>query len=165
VGGFNGWIKNLASNLLVFAAIGPMLAISMLFLAGALPNFWILDDLLASNIPFNPSTTALGNSPWVPPFLPGGGDLDVTWLFASFAVITLIPNVANIIKSMTSGRPFGYGTAIGAAVGAAAGVAWSPFGQQFSAIRDSWMKERGAAISGSISRGKYGQALKQFIGR
>jgi hypothetical protein len=48
--------------------------------------------------------------------LPIGGDLDIVWLFASFVVITLIPNIAGIIKSMIQGKPFGYGTAIGEAI-------------------------------------------------
>lgn len=165
VGGFQGWLRNLASHLAVFAAIGPMLAISFLFLGNALPDFWILDDVLASAIPFNPSTTILGNSPWQPPFLPGGGDMDITWLFASFVIITLIPNVSNIIKSMVQGRPFGYGTAVGAALGVAAGAAWSPFGSQISATRDAWAKGRGQAIYEGIAGSKYGQKLRGIIGR
>ena len=140
VGGFGNWLKSLASNLAVFAAVGPMLAIAMLFLASALPNFWLMDDFLASNMPFNPSSNALGNSPWIPPFLPGGGDLDVTWLFASFAIITLIPNVANIIKSMIQGRPFGYGAAIGAALGAGAGIAAYPITSAWGATSQARSK-------------------------
>jgi hypothetical protein len=140
VGGFGGWLRSLASNLAVFAAVGPMLAIAMLFLASALPNFWFLDDFLASNIPFNPSPNVLGNSSWIPPFLPGGGDLDITWLFASFAIVTLIPNVANIIKSMIQGRPFGYGTAIGAALGAGVGVAAYPFASAWGATSQARSK-------------------------
>lgn len=165
VGGFSGWLRNLASNLAVFAAVGPMFAISMLFLASALPDMGPLDDWIATILPFNPRADVMGSSSWIPPFLPSTGDLDVIWLFASFVIITLIPNVANIIKSIISGRPFGYGTAVGAALGAGAGVVWAPFGQQFAATRDAYMKERGAKIATSIAGGKYGQALKQFISR
>ena len=173
LGGFSGWLKNLASHLAVFAAIGPMLAIAMFFLGNALPDSWNnttllgvnLSGFISENIPFHPNITALSNSSWIPPFLPFGRDLDIVWLFASFVVITLIPNVANMIKSMIQGRPFGYGTAIGAALGAAVAVPGAFYGPQIGALRESWGKERASRIMTSISDSKYGQALKQFIGR
>jgi len=135
--GFTGLLRDLASHLAVFAAVGPMLAIAFLFLANALPDFWLMDQLLASAIPFNPNPAALGNSTWLPPFLPFGQDLDLVWLFCSFVVITLIPNVSNIIKSAVSGRPFAYGAAIGAAIGAGAGVAAYPFSAAWGATGDA----------------------------
>ena len=171
VGGFQGWLKSLASNLAVFATIGPMLAISFLFLASGLPDFWFdtgflpePEDALASLMPFNPRANAFENSAWSPPFLPGGEDMDVIWLFASFVIMTLIPNVANIIKSMIDRRPFGYGTAIGAAIGAAAGTAWSPFGSVAGYTKEAYMKERGSAIATAITKSKYGQAMRRFLG-
>jgi hypothetical protein len=182
-GGFVGWLKNLASNLAVFAAVGPMLAIAFLFLANAMPNGWRdinndipewvalntgydnLLDYMEVGIPFYPQAEVLGNSGWIPPFLPFGYDLDIVWLIASFVVMTLIPNVANMIKSAISGKPFGYGTAIGAAIGSAAGVAWAPIGMQVGAAKDAYLKERGGKISDAIRMSRYGQALRQFISR
>lgn len=171
-GGFMGWIKNLASHLAVFAAIGPMLAIAMLFLGNALPDMGSLPEpigpinvYIANLIPFDPDPNVLENSTWLPPFLPFGRDLDVVWLFASFVIITLIPNVANIIKGMIQGRPFGYGTAVGAALGAAAAVPTAYFGPQMAATRDTWAKNRAENITRAIGQSKYGQALKGFIGR
>jgi len=154
-GGFAGWLKNLASNLAVFAAIGPMLAIAFLFLANALPNGWeevtgpplpagtTLLEFAGDNIPFHPNAGVLGDSNWIPPFLPFGYDLDMVWLIASFVVMTLIPNVANMIKSAIAGKPFGAGTAIGAVVGGAAGLATYP-------LRTTW--------------GAYSEAQNKYLG-
>jgi hypothetical protein len=128
-GGFTNWLKNLAANLAVFAVIGPMFAISFLFIYSAIPQGGLLEEffgLIRPIIPFEPTPNTIETSNWTPPFL-NLGSQNVIWLFASFVIMTLIPNAANIIKSMIQGRPFGYGTAVGAALGAAAGVAAYPF--------------------------------------
>lgn len=162
-GGFAGWLKSLASNLAVFVAVGPMLAISFLFLASAMPSGEFY-NIVQEFFPFAPQANVMDTNPWQAPFL-GMSDMDIVWLFASFVIMTLIPNVANIIKSMIAGKPFGYGTAIGAAIGGAAGVAWSPIGMQVGAAKDAYLKTRGADIADHIAHSRYGQALKQFIGR
>lgn len=142
-GGFGKWLRNLASNLAVFVAIGPMFAISYLFLGAALPTDGavgqVIFDLLSGIVPFSPEPGAISGSAWMPPYL-GIGNENVIWLFASFIVITLIPNVANIIKSTVAGKPFGYGTAIGAAIGAGAGVAAYPFQSAWGATSDARRK-------------------------
>ena len=163
-GGFTGWLKNLASNLAVFATIGPMFAISFLFMGAAIPDdpvFGGFFSLFQDIIPFRPIPNAITGSTWVPPFL-AIGNMNYVWLFVSFVIITLIPNVANMIKGAVQGKPFGYGTAIGAALGGAAAVAWSPFGTTGSYMKDSFMKERASNLIGTFSRSKYGQALKRF---
>jgi len=114
--GFGGWIKNLAANLAVYPIVGIMFAVSFIFLASALPE-GIVSDLAVNMFPFDPNPEALQNSPWVPPFLPGGRDLDIVWLFSSLAIVALIPKTADIIKGILSGRPIAYGTAIGEAFG------------------------------------------------
>lgn len=151
-GGFAGWLKNLASNLAVFAAVGPMLAISFLFLASAVPSgeFYAI---FSNYVPFAPRANVMDTNPWQAPYL-GMSDMDIVWLFASFVVMTLIPNVANMIKSAIQGKPFGYGTAIGAVVGGAVGTAYSPFAPTIASARDAFIKERGErtinAIRGAI---------------
>ena len=167
-GGFTNWLKNLASNLAVFAVIGPMFALSFLFLFSGLPDWGAGGDgffsLFDGIFPFQPRINAIGDDVWVPPFL-AVGNMNLIWVFASFVIITLIPNAANIIKSMIQGKPFGYGTAVGAAVGAAAGTAWAPFATQAGAAKETWAKARGQAIYDSIAQSRYGEALKGFIKR
>jgi hypothetical protein len=165
-GGFVGWLKNLASHLAVFAAIGPMFAVSYLFLGSALPDGWLSDalfGLFGGIIPFDPQPNVIGTENWTPPFL-GMSDMNIVWLFASFVILTLIPNVSNMIKSAIQGKPFGYGTAIGAAIGGAAGVAWSPFGGQVSAVKDAFYKDRSTRIMQAVQGGKVGTRLKRLIG-
>jgi hypothetical protein len=145
-GGFGGWLKNLAAHLAVYPAVGVMFALSFLFLANAQPNLWIVTDFLASLIPFNPSATAFDNSPWVPPFTPFGHDLDIVWLLVSLVILTLIPNVANMIKSLIQGRPFAYGTAIAAPITGALGVATIPISQPISVTREAFRKSQVEAL-------------------
>jgi len=163
-GGFVKWIKNMSSNLAVFATIGPMLAISFVFLASALPS-GPLSDLFSNTIPFDPKANLLDNSPWLPPFVPFGKNLDLVWLIASVIVMTLIPKIADMIKSAVAGKPFGYGTAIGAAFGAAAGTLWSPFGQTISYAKEAYYKERAGRLTEAVRGAMTGIKLPRFGGK
>lgn len=128
-GGFKGWAISLLSDLAVYPIMAVMFFIAVLFLTPALPN-WFLDGWQIFDIP----SDAIGNTVWDPPFTLGTGAVEIMFLFASLAVIMLIPKIADIIKSLMQGRPFGYGSAIGEAVaipmnwgqsGAKQGVGWA----------------------------------------
>jgi hypothetical protein len=56
---------------------------------------------------------------WDPPLTIGSSFQSLLWLGASFATISLVPKVADMIKAAISGKPFAYGTAIGEAFGPA----------------------------------------------
>ena len=163
MGGIGGWLKAMLGNLTVYPAVGTMFALAFLFLASAFPDALLTDEIVGL-IPFQPIRDAMGGSGWAPPYVMISSDLRLIWLFASLVIVTLIPNIANIIKSAVSGRPFAYGAAIGAPITAAAGVAWSPFGSQVAATREAWSKARGTNIYTAISEGKFGQALRSIRG-
>ena len=132
--GFGTWLKELASHLAVYTLVGPMFLLSYIFLVWAslasIPNSLkgpidVVFGLLGLNF------TAAPNM-WIPPLTfnqtlvtdvldtnPSG----ILLCFMSLAILFMIPKLAEIIKGLISGRPFGYGTAIGEALGpvAAAG--------------------------------------------
>lgn len=122
-GGFGSWLKNMIALLSVYPVIGLMFLLSFLFLRGvfdsvtlfgidlnSIPGF---DWLLTKWMPFNIKVGFLGENPWNAPLTVGEKAVAIIYLFVSFAIITLIPRVADIIKSMIEGKPFAYGTAIG----------------------------------------------------
>jgi hypothetical protein len=120
--GFGGWIKNLAAHLAVYPTVGFMFVLSFIFLRGVGgPLDWLPDGVW----PFGVVNVVEGNT-WRPPLTTGTNDMDIIWLLGSLVIITLIPKVSDIIKSMIQGRPFMYGAAIGEglafATGAGAGV-------------------------------------------
>lgn len=112
--GFGGWFKNLLANLAVYPAVGFMFVLAFVFLRGGIGVAWIPDQFF----PFDVSDifaaqTGGGAEVWQPPLTVGGGDPELLWLGASLVIITLIPKIADIIKSAIQGRPFGYGSALG----------------------------------------------------
>lgn len=127
-GGFGPWLKNLVSNLLVFPVTGTMIALSYIFLSlsiqtafnsvlAQIQDFvsWINSTLGFNFFTGNPIATG-----WVPPLLGlGDGVASLIFLMISFVMITLVPKVAEMIKSAIAGQSYGYGTAIGQAFGPA----------------------------------------------
>lgn len=162
-GGFTGWLKDIAANLAIYVAIGPLFAFSFLFLASAF-DVGIIDAIgnALGNpciMPFCPNGNILGNSGWSPPFT-AGGDLRFFYLFASLAILTIIPKVGDIIKGAISGRPYPIGTALGEAVGGAGMLAYRYGGVQpeagFRATQaGQWLQNRYGGVGG----------LRGFVGR
>lgn len=122
--GFGSWLRQILAHLAVYPTVGLMFVLCFVFLSGAFSNLpeWtpeIVETILTSFMPFNIRLGFLGSSTWNPPLTWSQGTLGLLWVGASFVVFTLIPKVADIIKGMIEGKPFGYGTAIGEAVGPA----------------------------------------------
>jgi hypothetical protein len=117
--GFGGWLKNLAAHLAVYPAVGFMFVLAFIFLRGVGgPLGWIPDRFWPFGV-----ADVIGANTWSPPLTSGTNDMDMIWLFASLVIMTLIPKVADIIKSAIQGRPFMYGAAIGESFTAAGGFA------------------------------------------
>ncbi len=126
-GGFSTWLRTMVAHLAVFPAVGFLFFMAFVFLRAAWPSLFpniqgvAVEDLFAFNI----NNTLGGAQAWNAPFTIGEvAGSELIWLAVSFAIIMLIPNIANIIKGMIENRPFAAGTAIGQAVGAPLGAAW-----------------------------------------
>jgi len=127
--GFGSWVRELASNLIVFPIVGFMLYLSVVFLGySASVNTTIPGDIasiinyLFIKISGNPIVLPPTPSSWNAPFV---GQIHPALLFSliSLSLFTLTPKVADIVKSFMSGRPFAYGSAFGEALtGTAVGV-------------------------------------------
>jgi hypothetical protein len=135
MGGFGGWLKNLASNLAVFPATGAFFYFAFVFLAYAI---WGATANIISNIPiigdvaldifdqiikfFNNITNINIPEPhqltegWAPPLIGfGGAGLPLIFSLISITILLMIPKLPDIIKSIMTGQPFAFGTAIGEA--------------------------------------------------
>ncbi len=118
-GGFGLWLKNLTAQLAVYPVVGFMFFLSFVFMRGAFVDYeeimivGRLGTLFLDSIwPYNITQNFSGTS-WNPPMTIGSSGINVIWVFASLAILLMIPKVADIIKSLLEGRPFAYGTAIG----------------------------------------------------
>lgn len=141
-GGFGSWLKNMVALLSVYPVVGLMFLLSFLFLRGvfdsvtlfgidlnSIPGFnWLLTKWM----PFNIKGGFLGENPWNAPLTAGEKAVAIIYLFVSFAIITLIPKIADIIKSMIEGKPFAYGTAIGEAIQPARTIGGGAFAGRYA---------------------------------
>lgn len=132
-GGFSGWLKGLVSSLAVYPTAAALLMLCVLFLGATytdvrnnLESFLQVPAGSITNI-FSSSTNS---SYWYPPLTLGvqstttGWDpLPVLWTFAAIAIMGTIPNVANMIKSVMSGKGIEGGGGIGAGLAAVGGYA------------------------------------------
>lgn len=118
--GFGAWLKQFIANLAVFPVVGLMFSLSFVFLWEAfIRNFsGDLASIAGRFVIGGLVTGAFGNQSW-PPLLGTSGDQTLALLFlaVSFVIFTLIPKSADIIKSIITGRPFAYGSAIGETLG------------------------------------------------
>ena len=155
MGGIAGWLKAMLSNLIIYPTVGTMFAISFLFLASAIPDGLLTDEVVGL-IPFLPIRDALGagGGGWAPPYVVISSNLRLIWLFASFVIITLIPNIAAIIKGAVSGRPFAVGSAIGSALGAGVGVAGYPIREAYGTVSEATRKGFQQPISDMVQRAR-----------
>ena len=114
-GGFGGWITGLAADLAVYPVTGFMIFMAFVLLAPGLPDW-----MPASANAFNINSAAFGSTGgvyWDPPLSIASSAAEIMFLFASLALISMTPKVADIIKSIIAGKPYGYGGAIGEALG------------------------------------------------
>lgn len=125
-GGFGRWLKELVSNLAVYPLVGTFLILASVFLGGTYESINI--TLSAGLAPVgigNIFSTAQNKTFWYPPLTLGvqNGSWDplpFLWAFASVGILAMIPNVANMIKSLMAGKGVGE-TGIGQAFGAIGG--------------------------------------------
>lgn len=165
-GGFSGWLKNLASHLAVYPAVGAMFAFAFYFLTNSLTDLGEIVALIRTyipgsnfEIPFNPKFDMLGGNSiaepvWVPP-MTGIAGIKSIWLLLSLVVVSLIPKVVEIISSALAGKPFAYGSAIGAPLAAGAGVVAAPFGfisQGWNAAQEQLGKGVWSKVSSEVMR-------------
>ncbi len=141
-GGFMSWVKGLVSNLMVYPLIGALMLLSVMFLTATFPQVktsvenW-LDVPEGSMVDiFSPDENTQF---WYPPMTLGeqnqekGWDpLPILWTFASLGIVAMVPNVANMLKSLMAGKgiegsdllgkggPLSWGVGTSAALGALA---------------------------------------------
>lgn len=114
-GGFSTWIKTLASNLAVYPVVLIMVFLSHYFFWG-----WFLGgaSAVAPIFPylntFGINWTTTGPGVVNLPGMPIG--TNIIGVILAFVILSLIPNAANLIQSLISGKPFSFGTAIGQSV-------------------------------------------------
>lgn len=134
--GFSRWLRNLIANVAVFPVVAILLLIShffyfQLFLGGLDVEVSGTDvgeaiARIMSSIPnevnnFNTFNIKYQNITGGVIGLPGfGGSIAILGFFLSFAVIGLIPNTGNLIRSLIEGKPFDIETAIRESLGAPA---------------------------------------------
>lgn len=128
-GGFGSWLRSLVSQLAVYPIVATMFSLAYIFLTGSIFSIFankggVVDDIFniivdiqhkISPIDFNPEL--LSGSMWSPPLTAGTELTSILWLGLSFVLITMTPQVAELIKSIIQGQPFAYGTAIGQVMG------------------------------------------------
>lgn len=124
--GFGTWMRTLISNLAVFPGVALLYMLSLEFLGaggslvkGSFPgDVQNAIDQVYARLGIGSLQTLSTGGGWAPPLLNfGGNTAALMFMFVSLAIITLIPNIANIINGFMSGRPFAYGTGIGEAFG------------------------------------------------
>lgn len=133
-GGIKSFITNLISNLAVFPTLGALIFLSLFFavISMTVSVRVILGETLADLL-LNPVATLLTNllgvqqvnlteiMVWSPPFL-GPGIMGFVFAGISLSILMITPKIADIIKSIISGKGFDYGTAIGESVRGPAGL-------------------------------------------
>lgn len=115
--GFGAWLRNLAANLAVYPLTGALFLLAFMFLGSAYDPLKGLIDTL-----FGTTSVTFGGNAWYPPLTVGepslgGNPLPLLMLAASLVIMLMIPKAGDLIKSLISGKPFDYGTAIGEAMG------------------------------------------------
>ena len=153
-GGFSSWMKGIVSNLLIYPMVAALLMMSIMFLGATYPG--VRTEIAAFlDLPFpgivnpfvNPDGSTTGIQYWYPPLTFGvqSGSWDplpTLWLLASLGILALIPNVANMIKSLMAGKGVegaetGMGAAFSAIGGYALGAAKRTGGGYFEGIERS----------------------------
>jgi len=152
-GGFGAWLKKLAALLAVYPIVGFLFVLSFIFLQAV--GAWS-DGMDPDLLPFDIAPNVIDGT-WGPPFMGSGGDLDMLWLFASLAIIAMIPKIPDAINAAMEKTGFNYGTAIGEAgapvVGSVTGAGRSAaYGTAYGARRYGAEKVTKLANSENIGR-------------
>ena len=176
--GFSSWLKTFASNLSVFVVVGTLFLLSYVFLAQGV--FLAGEQLLGGGVgdailkllfgtlaaTVGSGIVEPGSSAGWPPLL-GFGEASTPLLLlgVSFAIFAIIPQTADLIKSVIEGRPFIFGTALGQAAGTGWGLTAGPgyirevrergsrsrVDQIRSAIQESGLSERGKDLLSGVA--------------
>ncbi len=124
-GGFGPWLRSMVANLAVYPIVAVLIILAFIFLAGAAGPYiseWLNVTGIAREVvfgrdsyfPFRFNPVLLSGQAWDPPLTVGTGSLQpLLFLGISFVLMTLIPKIGEMIKSLIEGKPFAYGTAIG----------------------------------------------------
>ncbi len=118
-------VKSFVSNLSVFVVTGLLFFLAFLFLLQAadlaLSQFFTGPIETVANFLFGTivvgAATGQFIAGWPPLLLSGPVSVAFLYLLVSLGIFFMIPKATDIIKSIISGRPFAYGTAIGQAIG------------------------------------------------
>ena len=120
-GGVGSWFQGILAHLAVYPTVAFMFLLAFVFLRAAwptlIPDLPGAPDLISEAFTFDITRTVGSSAAWNPPFTTGEAAQELLWLGVSFAIIMMIPNVANIIRGMIERKPFQYGAAIGQAIG------------------------------------------------
>ncbi len=154
-GGVGGWIKNLIGNLAVYPTVAIMIFFSHYFFWG-----WFLGKSGGVFAACGDVSTAFNT------FCINGGDASAIYLpgailgtpilgfMISFLLLFMIPQAANIVQAIMSGKAFSAGNALGQAVGVPIAVG-NILDTRRRLLADQEMKDElgGKAFSGSLTGG------------
>ncbi len=121
--GFGNWFKRLLADLLVFPVTGLLMIFawqlmwtSYKFAGLSFLHQNIISQIVQLIIGWTGGNTDWFNTLWTPEILGFGQSISgFLFLFVSFACITLIPKVPELLKAMILGERFSFGQAIGEA--------------------------------------------------
>ncbi len=178
--GFGAWLKSLLGNVAVFVVVNVLLLFSFLFLIEAVNETFagytgafgtsIPDALWSVTLGPGAAGVLTGNATGWPPLLAFSPAL--IYLATSFVLFLMIPKASELTKSVISGKPFAYGTAItgaipgygilsgGASAGASGGFA---SGLGYINANRPWVKGSGFSMGGlrtKVAEGAKGSASR-----
>ncbi|MCH7730566.1 hypothetical protein IID21_03510 [Patescibacteria group bacterium] len=173
--GFSSWLKTFASNLSVFVVVGTLFLLSYVFLAQGV--FLAGEQLLGGGVgdailkllfgtlaaTVGSGIVESGSSAGWPPLL-GFGEASTPLLLlgVSFAIFAIIPQTADLIKSVIERRPFTFGTALGEATGAAWGISGGRGYLRATQEERSIVKVQ--KIREAVQASKLSHKVKSFVG-
>ncbi len=127
--GFSSWFRNIIAQASVFVVVPIMFLIALIFMFEG-EGFNIFDPPSIFDVIFD---WIIANIPWGPGSLSGGGSLGGTNLpsfpifhspsneffrfLVSFAVLSLMPKIADMVRDALKAPKFPYGSAFGEALG------------------------------------------------
>jgi hypothetical protein len=153
--GFGKWARQLIANLAVFVVATTLIMLAYIFifiaieisLAPLKAGIGLLFLNVALGSTFTSILTGSGTTPGWPPLLTGVGEghLALLMLVISFALFFMIPKAADLVKSVITGRPFGFGSAIGESLSPIT-MAGGAGAQYLSTAQQSRYKDAEAAL-------------------
>lgn len=151
-GGFSTWIKRLFSQLAVFPIMCLFFFLAFFFLyqgRSALGGGIVVDG------PFG-AEQLVSRSTWQPPLSPivgqDSGAFPIIMIGVSFAIFAMITKIEDLIKSITSGKPFSYGSAIGEAMDTGGRVA-EMAGHKMGPLPGGYYIEKFGQMAQTIAKG------------